>query len=49
MKGTINLRQVLKILEHPLKDKKQANYIGIVTPERTYEIIAEDENEHRFV
>ncbi|KAL5247554.1 hypothetical protein ACHWQZ_G019434 [Mnemiopsis leidyi] len=46
VKGQINLRQAIKILENPL-DKNKNNYIGLVTPERTYEIIAEDENEHR--
>ena len=46
-KGSINLRQAVKILENNL-DKNKSNYIGIVTPDRTYEIIAEDENEHRF-
>ncbi|XP_063693837.1 unconventional myosin-X-like isoform X2 [Bolinopsis microptera] len=45
-KGSINLRQAVKILENNL-DKNKSNYIGIVTPDRTYEIIAEDENEHR--
>ena len=48
MKGQINLRHAIKILENPL-DKNKNNYIGLVTPERTYEIIAEDENEHRLV
>ena len=48
VKGQINLRQVVKILENPL-DKNKNNYIGLVTPDRTYEIIAEDENEHRSV
>ena len=45
-KGQINMRQAIKILENPL-DKNKSNYIGIVTPDRTYEIVAEDENEHK--
>ena len=40
------MRKVVKILEKST-DKHHSNYIGIVTPERTYDIIAEDETEHR--